>query len=96
MSLKEENIIKMINRDNVLGDANMLIAEDKVKLTLSKNFWKGELLVKGNVEGYTCSGSVSGDKLTSYTCQCGKHLLTKGLCVHLTATFLSYIRGEHI
>lgn len=95
MSLKEENIIKMINRDKVLEDANMLMAEDKVKLNLSKNFWKGELIIKGNVDGYSCSGTISDDKLTTYTCQCGKPLVTKGLCAHLTATMLEYVRGGH-
>ena len=96
MSLREENIIKLINREKVLEEANMLIMEDKIKLSLSKNFWKGELLIKGNVDGYSCSVAVSGDKVTSYTCQCGKHLVTKGLCAHLTATLLKYVRGDYM
>lgn len=95
MSLKEENIVKLINRDKILEDANLYIAEDKVKLTLSKNFWKGELVIKGNVDGCICNGTVNGDKITSYTCQCGKHLVSKGLCAHLTATLLEYVREGH-
>lgn len=96
MSLREENIIKLINREKVLEEANMLMMEDKVKLSLSKNFWKGELLIKGNVDGHSCSASTSGDQITSYTCQCGKHLVTKGLCAHLASTLLKYVRGDYM
>ena len=96
MSLKEDSIIKLINRDKILDEANLLMAEDKVKLTLSKNFWKGELLVKGNVDGCNCSASLNGDDVTSYNCQCGKHLITKGFCAHLAATMLTYVRGDHM
>ena len=88
MSLREENIIKLINREKVLEEANMLMMEDKVKLSLSKNFWKGELLIKGNVDGHSCSASTSGEQITTYTWQCGKHLVTKGVCAHLAATLL--------
>ena len=96
MSLKEEKIIKMINREKIIKDAENLIINDKVKLSVSKNFWKGEVLIKGNVDGYSCSGAVSGDNISTYNCQCGKHLVTKGLCEHLTATFLIYARGGAI
>ena len=95
MSLKEDSIVKLINRDKILDEANLLLAEDKVKLTLSKNFWKGELLVKGNVDGCVCSVALNGEEVSSYTCQCGKHLITKGFCAHLAATMLTYVRGEH-
>ena len=72
------------------------MAEDKVKLTLSKNFWKGELIVKGSVDGCNCNVALNGEDITSYSCQCGKHLITKGFCAHLAATMLVYARGDHM
>ena len=94
MSLSEESIKKYIRKDKILEEANLLIAEDKVKLTLSKNFWKGELLIKSKISDCGCSVALNGEELVSYSCQCGKHLIYKGFCEHLTATMLSYISGE--
>ena len=33
----------MINREKIIKDAENLIINDKVKLSVSKNFWKGEV-----------------------------------------------------
>ena len=80
MSLSEESIKKYIRKDKILEEANLLVAEDKVKLTLSKNFWKGELLIKGKVSDCGCNVALNGEELVSYSCQCGKHLIYKGFC----------------
>ena len=86
----------MINREKIIKDAENLIINDKVKFSVSKNFWKGEELIKGNVDGFNCSGAISGEDVKTYTCQCGKHLVTKGLCEHLAATLLVYARGGSV
>lgn len=94
MSISEDKIKRMMYVEQAVYDAETLLREKKVKVENTRNFWKGEATIRGNVDGYGCRLSVSKDQIDSIYCQCGNFGGKKGMCCHIGALALAYVRGS--
>ena len=54
MSISEDKIKRMMYVEQAVYDAETLLREKKVKVENTRNFWKGEATIRGNVDGYGC------------------------------------------
>lgn len=96
MGISVDTVKKYIHKVQVYDEACMLLDSGKVHVDQTRSFWKGEAGIKGKVDGYRCSITVSNDDVASYGCTCSDFKNRRGMCCHIGALALAHIRNSEL
>lgn len=94
MSISVDKIKSLMHEAGTALSAESLLEANKVEVEYIQNFWKGEATITGSADGYRCQVFIVGDQVSQYRCQCGNYGGAKGLCCHMGALALAYIRNN--
>ncbi len=96
MSISVETIRKYMYSAAVYEEACAHVDSGRVEISRTRSFWKSEASIEGKVSGTSCKLSVSNDDVASYACSCDEFKRKRGMCSHIGALALAYIKNNEI
>lgn len=96
MSISVETIRKYMYSAAVYDEACDHVDSGRVEISRTRSFWKSEASIEGKVSGISCKLSVSNDDVASYACSCDEFKRKRGMCSHIGALALAYIKNNEI
>ena len=96
MGISVETIRQYMYSAQAYEKASILCDSGKVQIDRSGSFWKGEAGIKGSVDGFRCSLSISKGDVEAYGCVCDDFKIKRGMCCHIGALALAYIKKTEL
>ncbi len=96
MSLNVEAVKKYMYSARVYDEACAYVDSSLVDIIRTRSFWKSEAAIEGKVADVMCKISVNNGNVASYACSCDEFKNGRGMCAHIGALALSYIKKDEL